>query len=674
MVNFLDSQSDARRFAVLLADYDRRLQALERSTQAAHTSIEGGAMDIYDAAGNLKGSVGVQPDGGVALVPVNTAPPPTPMPPTIDPVLAGLVVGWDGQWDDSYDTPTDFSLMQVHLGASEDFTPDATTLTATITARLGGTVTVAIEGYDPVWVRLVAQNTASIPGPPSAAIQGTPRQAVPKDLIDGIIDETKLAEQAVSQAKVKLGAIGADQLALGVGNLAPDPSFEGPQTAQLIAERPEWSLTTPGNNSPTALSVDTANAVKDWFSLQLAYLKVLPGERHYLAFDVKVSARYDGEAVKCLLRYDDADGTVLGYGAVTATPVLGGPWARVTGQVRAPDGTVGASLRIEASNASAGQVWLDNVEARTVVSAGMVVAGSISATELAADSVTAEKIAALTITADKLAALSVTTDKLATNAVTATKIAAGTIDATHIKSGSITADTIAANALNGKVITGATVQTGTSGTRLVLDTAMRLYDAAGVLAAEAKLADGKTDVGFVAYNTSPFARYYAMLSRGYVQFGREDMQYWGVPGIDHAVAGGTVSNLSITSGSFAGFGQARLQLASGSTDRQPHVEVIASGMTDRCDLAVSGTVTAGNIVIGTVSITPAVAGKPQSVTITGLNVAGKTFRGFVTALSTVPGTGVAGCTATDVTGTGMTIWLTRKDTVKTGIHWMIIGS
>ncbi|NUL21858.1 hypothetical protein [Streptomyces lunaelactis] len=453
MVNFLDTQSDARRFAALLDEYDRRLKALERSTQAAHTSIEGGAMDIYDADGNLKGSVGVQPDGGVALVPVDTAPPPTPMPPTVEPVLAGLVVGWDGTWDDSYSTPTDFSLMQVHLGPAADFVPDVTTLVATITAVLGGTATVAVEGYDPMWVRLVAQNTASITGPPSTAVQGAPRQAVPKDLIDGIIDETKLAEQAVSQAKVKLGAIGADQLALGAGNLAPDPSFEGPQTAQLISARPEWTLTTPGNNSPTALSVDCTNTVKDWRSLGLATLRVLPGERHFLAFDFKVSADFDGTGAKLFLRYDDPDGKVLGYGVAAAPLVLGGPWARTTAQVQAPAGTVSASLRVEASQASVGRVWFDNVEARTVIAAGMVVAGAISATELAVNSVTAEKIvalgitaekiAALAITADKLAALSVTADKLAANAVTATKILAGSINATHIKAGSLTADRLA---------------------------------------------------------------------------------------------------------------------------------------------------------------------------------------------------------------------------------------
>lgn len=452
MVNFLDTQSDVTQFAKVLADYDRRLQALERTSQAALTSIEGGSMDIYDAEGTLKGSVGVQPDGAVALVPVNALPPPTPTAPSVEPVLAGLLVGWDGQWDDSYETPSDFSLVQVHVGPAADFTPDVTTQAATITAPLGGTVTIAVEGYNPVWVRLVGQNTSAFTGPVSIAVEGVPRQAVPKDLIDGIIDETKLAEQAVSAAKVRLGAIGADQLALGAGNLAPDPSFEGPQTVQLLADHPQWTLTTPGNNSPTALSVDSTNPVKDWRSLQLAHLRVLPGERHYLAFDFQASADFDGSA-KLYLRYEDADGTALAYGVAVAPLVPGSPWARAQAQVRAPDGTVSASLRVEASEASTGRLWFDNVEARTVIAAGMVVAGSISATELSVNSVTAEKIvalgitaekiAALAITSDKIAALSVTADKLAANSVTAGKILAGTIDATHIKAGSLTADRLA---------------------------------------------------------------------------------------------------------------------------------------------------------------------------------------------------------------------------------------
>ncbi|MYW67124.1 hypothetical protein GTY65_24090 [Streptomyces sp. SID8379] len=218
MANFLDDQTDAKRLATLLADYERRLQALERSTQAGYTSIEGGSLDIYDDEGTLKGSVGVQEDGTVALVPVNSGPPPTPTAPAVSNQLAGLQIGWDGAWADSYTTPADFALVQVHVGRSADFTPDLTTQLATIGAALGGTVTVKVDNYEPVWVRLVAENTAAVTGPASDTVQGTPQQAVGQDLIDGIITENKLAEAAVTEAKVALQAISNEKLQQGAVN------------------------------------------------------------------------------------------------------------------------------------------------------------------------------------------------------------------------------------------------------------------------------------------------------------------------------------------------------------------------------------------------------------------------------------------------------------------------
>lgn len=215
MVNFLDTQADARRMAVLLAEYDRRLQALERSTQASHTSIEGGAIEVYDKSGRRRGSVGIQPDGTVAVVPVNSPPPPTPSRPLVEPVLAGLVIAWDGQWDDKNLTPADFALVQVHIGPAAGFVPSAATLAGAITDVHGGSLTVAVPGYTAVWVRFLGVNTAAATGPASIAVQGAPRQAVSQDLIDGIVTDTKIAASAVSAAKIALGAVGTAALAAG---------------------------------------------------------------------------------------------------------------------------------------------------------------------------------------------------------------------------------------------------------------------------------------------------------------------------------------------------------------------------------------------------------------------------------------------------------------------------
>ncbi|KPC83310.1 hypothetical protein ADL35_17460, partial [Streptomyces sp. NRRL WC-3753] len=114
------------------------------------------------------------------------------------------------------------------------------------------------------------------------------------------------AAEAVTAAKIKLGAVGADQLALGVGNLAPDPSFEGPRTAALIDGLPDWTLVTPGSDSPTALHVDCTAPATAWKNVELARLPVLPGERHYLALDYRVSADFDGAGAKVFFRYEDA--------------------------------------------------------------------------------------------------------------------------------------------------------------------------------------------------------------------------------------------------------------------------------------------------------------------------------------------------------------------------------
>ncbi|MFE7072550.1 hypothetical protein ACFU96_20965 [Streptomyces sp. NPDC057620] len=210
----LDAREKSKEFARYLKELEDRLEALERGNQLNNASIEGGALDIYDDEGLYRGSFGVQPDGGVALAPVNTLPPPTPTAPTVSSELAGLSIAWDGRWDDAEEASSDFTHVQVHVGASADYSPDLSTQVATIAAPLGGSVTVHIPTYDVVWVRLVAQNTAARDGDPSAAVQGQARQAVSEDLLNGIIDELKLADEAVAQAKIKLGAIGTEQLAV----------------------------------------------------------------------------------------------------------------------------------------------------------------------------------------------------------------------------------------------------------------------------------------------------------------------------------------------------------------------------------------------------------------------------------------------------------------------------
>lgn len=101
------------------------------------------------------------------------------------------------------------------------------------------------------------------------------------------------------------------------------------------------------------------------------------------------------------------------------------------------------------------------------------------------------------------------------------------------------------------------------------------------------------------------------------------------------------------------------------------------------NLTIGGMLNAPNIATGTVTITPAAAYTPTSSIVSGLNVAGTTFRGYATANTTVPGyrasatppgAGVTGVGVSSVSATGLTVWVNRENTTATTINWMVIGS
>ncbi|MCX5182662.1 hypothetical protein [Streptomyces sp. NBC_00268] len=508
MANFLDDQTDAKRLAQLLADYDRRLQALERTTQASYTSIEGGSLDIYDDEGVLKGSVGVQPDGGVALVPVNTPPPPTPTPPTVQSVLAGLLIGWDGLWDDSYETPTDFALVQVHVGAAADFTPDLTTQVATITAQLGGTATVHIEGYDPVWVRLVAQNTAAVTGPSSTAVQGQPRQAVPHDLVDGIVTEVKLAESAVTAAKIALGAVGTTALADGavledklakaavtLGKIATGAvtiNALGGALSDSAAQRyidamgdpAAWTTTEKGTgaawnhlagvtDAPTGQTVGQAQG---YIRLQgNTVIPYEPGVLYRVSARVRLTAPpggtdsfYVGVAGlaadgRTLVNRNGIQGSPNGHYYVAASGksiTTADGWVQVIGFLngRAAAGATG-SAGPNNDPRTAGLVHADVRFIAPYVWCNYNGFGTTSTSVMQVDVVTLEALKTGIVDSVNLVAGSVTTAAIATDSVVAGKIAADAISARELQANSVTALELAAGSVTANAVAAGAITT-----------------------------------------------------------------------------------------------------------------------------------------------------------------------------------------------------------------------
>lgn len=132
------------------------------------------------------------------------------------------------------------------------------------------------------------------------------------------------------------------------------------------------------------------------------------------------------------------------------------------------------------------------------------------------------------------------------------------------------------------------------------------------------------------------------------------------------------SDLILTSGAVGEKDHRALLILESLFDGSAHASVQGENAAP-CTFDVLGILTASNIAYGTATITPSAAGTPTSLAVTGLNVAGATFIAVVAPQTSVPGTQVTGVGFSNLSSTGLTIWLTRTNTTATTVNWLVIG-
>ena len=208
----------AEELSTLRKDVNVIQQSL-RSAQLGNSTIDNGNIGIKDSTGVLRGQVGIAADGSFAVVASNAPPPPAPSAPTVTPIATGVMVRWDGNFNGA-SRPQDFSFVEIWHNTTNDFG----------TAILDGNMTDPGEwpvapltsgGTHYFW--LTATNTSRKRSTPSASASAIPQQVVAQALLDGIVTELKLANEAVAANKIKLGAVGQAQLgnqAVSLTNLA----------------------------------------------------------------------------------------------------------------------------------------------------------------------------------------------------------------------------------------------------------------------------------------------------------------------------------------------------------------------------------------------------------------------------------------------------------------------
>ena len=343
-----------------IADLERLVQQLSRTSRLGQSSIEDGAIEVYDSDGTLRGSIGVQDDGTVGLVTVNGPPPPAPTVPALASVLGGVQVTWDGEFRDGT-APADFAQVEVHTAPVADFTPGPDTLFASLYTAGPGSLVVPVTGA--VWGRLVAVTTSAVRSAPSpTGGPATPAPVVAQEVLDGVVTELALADDAVTSAKLAAGAV--DTAALAAGAVAAQNIGQAAVTATALAD---------GSVSTGALAAGAVTAGK------------------IAAGQVTTAA--------------------LAAGAVTAGTIAAG--AVTTGAM-----TAGS---ISGDRLAAGSIAADRIAAASITGA-QIQALAITADKLAVNTITAAQIAAGAITAASGVISSVDASKITVGKLTASQI------------------------------------------------------------------------------------------------------------------------------------------------------------------------------------------------------------------------------------------------------------
>ncbi|MCA1220244.1 hypothetical protein [Streptomyces sp. 8L] len=194
-----------------IAALENRIKGIERASRLASASLDDAALVVKDDTGSLRAIVGQQADGTTAVNVVNGPPPPPPSVPVVASVLGGVSAGWDGTFAEGQVMPLDWARVEVHADAEDGFTPTSQTLIGTIETAQGATVTVPADAA--VYVVLVSRNTSGTASEPSAQAGPVgPSPVVATDLLDGIVTTVKLAEDAVTEAKIAAGAVGTTKI------------------------------------------------------------------------------------------------------------------------------------------------------------------------------------------------------------------------------------------------------------------------------------------------------------------------------------------------------------------------------------------------------------------------------------------------------------------------------
>lgn len=171
-------------------------------------------LQAYDRAGNSSPWSGLS----IILTGFDATPPEAPSTPIVDNYLGLLRIQWDGGTASGAVLAPDFKYVEVHVSDTNNFTPDNTTRTDTLSAA--GSSFYEVAPNLTRYVKLIAVDHSKNKSAPSAQGSGASWWVVDTDIFIGAVGTAKLADLAVTTAKINLLAVNSAQVgSLDVGKL-----------------------------------------------------------------------------------------------------------------------------------------------------------------------------------------------------------------------------------------------------------------------------------------------------------------------------------------------------------------------------------------------------------------------------------------------------------------------
>ena len=187
---------------------DTMMRAM-RAAQLGDSSIENGALVIFDEFGLERLRLGNQGDGTFVSASLNNPnPPPVPNMPIVEPGT-GLLKVTSAGFVGAVPVPSDFAYYTVYT-APQGQTDRAD---GTITTDPGSWIIDTGTQYVPHTVWLTATNLSGKESQPSEVNSATPTKVVSDAILEGAVTELQLAADAVTAAKVRAGEIGTAKFA-----------------------------------------------------------------------------------------------------------------------------------------------------------------------------------------------------------------------------------------------------------------------------------------------------------------------------------------------------------------------------------------------------------------------------------------------------------------------------